>query len=458
MKNNKKAIAAIVIVCLVVLIAVAVVLVLGSAFKETGSIALKDSKGEEFATASWDGYDIIYTVDNEYEQAYAEYVTEEAKNILVEAKKTDADNENDYIFKNITSINTNYNPETQKLLKASYDKNKKLLAAECAMAVTDLNGKLIAVFSNGTEENLALRKTYAGSTIKPLSVYAPAIDSGKFNWSYAIEDSPVKQVQEQDGSLSDWPTNSDGRYTNKNMCLVDALAFSTNTVAVKLLQEYGVENSVKILDETYGMSVDFEKDKMNSVGEDEILGNIALGYLYEGVSVVDMAGYYQVFATGGKYTAPKAVDEIFDENGSVYKSEYTSVKAMKTETAQIMNKMLKKVVTVGTGVEANIDNVNVVGKTGTTSGNADNWFVGVTPEYSCAVWHSAIDDGNICPEVFAGIFESVEGTVEDFPGSGKIEAKLYCEKSGLLRGEKCIYCNKGYYLKTENLAQCEECK
>lgn len=458
MKNNKKAIAAIVIVCLVVLIAVAVVLVLGSAFKETGSIALKDSKGEEFATASWDGYDITYTVDNEYEQAYAEYVTQEAKNILVEAKKTDADNANDYIFKNITSINTNYNPETQKLLKASYDKNKKLLAAECAMAVTDLNGKLIAVFSNGTEENLALRKTYAGSTIKPLSVYAPAIDSGKFNWSYAIEDSPVKQVQEQDGSLSDWPTNSDGRYTNKNMCLVDALAFSTNTVAVKLLQEYGVENSVKILDETYGMSVDFEKDKMNSVGEDEILGNIALGYLYEGVSVVDMAGYYQVFATGGKYTAPKAVDEIFDENGSVYKSEYTSVKAMKTETAQIMNKMLKKVVTVGTGVEANIDNVNVVGKTGTTSGNADNWFVGVTPEYSCAVWHSAIDDGNICPEVFAGIFESVEGTVEDFPGSGKIEAKLYCEKSGLLRGEKCIYCNKGYYLKTENLAQCEECK
>ena len=458
MKNNKKAIAVIVVVALVILIAVAVALVLGSAFKETGSITLNDSKGEAFATASWDGYDITYTVDNEYEQAYAEYVVEEAKNIFVEAEKTDADKANDYVFKNIKYINTNYNPEAQKLLKDGYDKNTKLLKAECAMAITDLNGKLVAVFSNGTEENFALKKTYAGSTIKPLSVYAPAIDSGKFNWSYAIVDSPVKKVQEQDGSFSDWPANSDGRYTNKKMTLVKALAFSTNTVAVKLLQEYGVKNSVKILEETYGMNVEFEKEKMNGVGEDEILGNIALGYLYEGVSVVDMAGYYQVFANGGKYTKPKAVDEIFDENGSVYKSEYTSVKAMKTETADIMNKMLEKVVKVGTGVEANVKNIKVVGKTGTTSDNADNWFVGVTPEYSCAVWHSKVSDDNICPEVFGSIFEGVEATVEDFPGSGKIEAKVYCEKSGLLRGERCIYCNKGYYLKTENLAQCEDCK
>ena len=404
MKKNKKAIAVIVVLSVVVLIGVVVAVVLGSAFKETGSITLNNSKGEAFATVSWDGYDVTYTVDNDYEQAYAEYVTEEAKNILVEAKKTDADNANDYIFKNITCIKTNYDPETQKLLKAAFDKNTKLHTAECAMAVTDLNGKVVAVFSNG-EENLALKKTYAGSTIKPISVYAPAIDSGKFHWSYTVVDSPVKQVKEQDGTLSDWPTNSDGRYTNKNMCLVDALAFSTNTVAVKLLQEYGVENSVKILDETYKLNVGFEKDKMKNVGEDEILGNIALGYLYEGVSVVDMAGCYQVFANGGKYTEPKAVDEILAENEIVYKSEYTPIKAMKSETAQLMNKMLEKVVKVGTGVDANLKNVNVVGKTGTTSGNADNWFVGVTPEYSCAVWHSAIEDGNICPEVFASVFE-----------------------------------------------------
>lgn len=455
MKNNKKAI--IVISCVVVCVVVAVIAILGVAFNEGKTVALNGSDGVTFATVEWDGYDVSYTVTNDYEKEYAVYVMEEAGNILMKNNDIAEDDIYDYIFENITQINTNYNSSVQAALKASYEKNKDLQSASCAMAVTDLNGRLIAVFSNG-EGSLSLNKTYAGSTIKPLSVYAPAIDSGKFNWSSSIIDEPVKKIREENGTLSDWPANSNGEYTHENVSLANALAFSTNTVAVRLLQEVGVSESVNILSEKYGMPVEFEKNKMTGAGKSEILGNIALGYLYEGVSVVDMAGYYQVFANDGEYCAPASVDELFGENGSVYKSEYSARSVMKPETATIMNEMMQRVVSVGTGKGAKLEDVSVAGKTGTTTDNADNWFVGVTPEYSCAVWHSAIDDGNVCPEVFSNALSNIECSVKEFKGKGNIEAKLYCEKSGLLRGEKCIYCNKGYYLSTAEIAQCNECK
>lgn len=455
MKNNKKAI--IVISCIAVCVIVAVVVVLRSAFSEGNSIILNDSDGEAFATVAWDGYDVTYTVNNEYEKEYAVYVTEEAKNIFIKNGDANEENAYKYIFKNVTEINTNYDSEIQALLKNAYNKNSELKSASCAMAVTDLNGRLVAVFSSNPEDKLSLNKTYAGSTIKPLSVYAPAIVSGDFSWSYSIIDEPVKKIKEQDGSLSDWPTNSDGKYTYKNISLANALAFSTNTVAVKLLQEIGVKNSVALLEEKYGINVDFEKNKMNSSGETEILGNIALGYLYEGVSVVDMAGYYQVFVSKGSYVAPASVDEIFGDAGSVYKSTYSSERVMKAETAEIMNKMLQRVVSAGTGKEAESEDVCVGGKTGTTTGNADNWFVGFTPEYSCAVWHSKIEKGNISPKVFSSVFENFESNVKDFADSGNIEIGIYCEKTGLLRGDKCIYCNKGYYSKIQDLEQCKEC-
>ncbi len=456
MKNTKKAI--IVIACIVIGVIAAVAIILGVAFDEGNTIALKDSEGSSFATAAYDGYDVTYTVNNDYEKEYAATVIEEAKNIFIEKENVKSEDACKYIFKNITEIKTNYKPSVQAAVNKAYEEYEDLTTASCTMAVTDLNGKLVAVFSNGKGEFLSLKKTYAGSTIKPLSVYAPAIESGKYNWSYTVVDEPVKKVKEADGSLTEWPVNSDGKYTGKNVTLADGLAFSTNTVAVRLLQDLGVKESVEILEKNYGINVDFEKNKLQSLGEDEILGNIALGYLYGGVNVTDMAGYYQAFPQGGKYAEPCAIDEILKDEDVIYKSEYSSKEVMSKETAAIMNKMLQRVVSVGTGTGARLKGIMAGGKTGTTSGNADNWFVGYTPEYSCAVYHSNIKDGNICSEVFGSVMGNIEHTEKDFSDKVNIETKLYCEKSGLLRGDKCIYCNKGYYLNSQNSAKCKECK
>ncbi len=455
MKSNKKAV--IVILCIVACIVGVIAAALCVGFDNGSSIVLKDYNGTEFATASWDGYNLMYAVNSPYEKEYAVYAIDEAKNVFMYDNNIKEKDAYDYLFKNATEIRTNLNPSIQKILGDTYEGNLSLLNAACSMAVTDLNGRLTAVFSDGKEGHSALNKTYAGSTIKPLSVYAPAIDSGDFTWSYSVVDEPIKKVREQDGTLSDWPANSDGKYTHEKVCLADGIALSVNTVAVKTLQAIGVQNSVKILEDFYGINVDFEKSKLKNIGEDEILGNIALGYLYDGVTVADVAGYYQAFATGGNYVKPSAVDEMYKDGKIVYKCEYEAKAVMKTGTAAIMNKMLQRTVAVGTGNDARLDNVEVGGKTGTTTGNKDNWFVGYTPEYSCAVWHSEINEGNISPAIFGVVLNNLEHGVTKFSDNVNIESKLYCEKSGLLKGDKCFYCNKGYYLSSQNLEKCNEC-
>lgn len=446
-----------VILSTVIGIGVLVAVVLSVAFHSSKTIILKDNSGEEFAKVEFDGDLINYVVEDQNLNEYAVCVIQDAEKILSSQKDIRAEETTDYLFDNIIEIRTNLDIDIQNKLKKAYEKNQELGESSCAMAITDLKGRLVAVFSNSTDFNWGLNKTYAASTIKPLSLFAPAIDSGDFTWSTLFVDEPLKKIEEADGSLSDWPKNADGRYTYKNVSIANAATFSVNTVSVKLLKDFGVYKSLTVLEDKYGINVDFEKNKLLNSGEDEILGNIALGYLYGGVSVVDMAGYYQVFANKGEYIAPSSIDEIISSSGSVYKNEYTSKRVMKPETAAVMNKMLQRVVEVGTGKDAKLGAVSVGGKTGTSSGNEDNWFVGFTPEYSCAVWHSRNVEGNISPKIFKSVFEEFENKVENFSDMGIVEAKLYCEKSGLLRGDKCIYCNKGYYFRMKNIEQCKVC-
>lgn len=454
--NNSKKLAGIITSLIAVAIVAVIALVLSSLLSEKKVIKLTDARGEAFAEVTWNGTELEYRANNDYENEYAFYVITEAKKIIFEKEKLDEDEIDYFIYENVSEIKTNYRSEIQSALKNAYDKNPEIETADCAMAVTDLNGRLIAVFSSSEEENLSLNKTYAASTIKPVTVYAPAIESGKYKWSDMVIDAPYKKIAYPDGTVSDWPSNSNGEYTYEGVTLCDALAFSTNTVAVQILKDVGVRESLKLM-KSYGINVTHEEKLYKEYGEDEILGNVALGYVDAGVSVVDMAGCYQPYANGGRYTAPTSVDEILYNSGSGYKAEYEAQRVLSQETSFIMNKLLQKVASIGTGKESRLENVDIGGKTGTTSGNADNWFVGFTPEYSCAVWHSNSNNGNISSKIFFDIFENVEINLATYPGSNGVVSKMYCDKTGELKGERCIYCNKGYFLDSDNVSICNEC-
>lgn len=391
-------------------------------------------------------------------RAYAEIVLNEAVQLISEKENCEAEEAEKKLFREQYTIYTVFCPEIYQSLKDACQEyeDEKL---SCGCAVTDLKGNLLAVYSAGegedAEYNYATVKTPPYSSFKPLSVYAPAIENGIASWSKMYEDSPIKQIEDSEGKMCDWPANATNTYTYEGVSVCTAIQKSLNTVAVKCLQEYGVDHSMQYLEENFGISLDAERSRAGLLGEEEIIGNIALGYLDDGVSPVDMAGYYQAFANGGTYLEPKTIVKICKESGEVvFEQENQGKRVMNVETAFVMNKLLQGVVSQdGTGRNARCEEVPVGGKTGT--GDYGNWFVGFTPQYSCAVWHGTEIPENHAPEIFAKAVSSFEHDSSlDFPQCGTVRTAAYCLESGGLITGGCKKVGTGYYTSMDNPLRC----
>lgn len=300
--------------------------------------------------------------------------------------------------------------------------------------------------SDKSEGNLSVQKNPPYSTIKPIAVYAPALENKKINWSTLTADSPYKKITDNNGNLRDWPANATNTYSKNPVTIYEAIRQSLNTVAVKTLKDYGVSDSIDFLKENFKFDLKTEAYKANVFGEEESLGSVALGYTVEGASTVDMAGYYQIFANGGNYTEPKTIKKIVDDAGRIiYECKPESKRIISEETSHIMNELLKGVITVGgTGEKANCSETAVAGKTGTGDANSGNWFVGITPQYSCAVWHS-VSDSNYASEIFSNIIKNSVITIKDFRTSPNVVKKIYCKESGKLMTVNCRNVELGYY-------------
>ena len=343
--------------------------------------------------------------------------------------------------------------------------NSEIAEIPCGVAVTDNRGHLIACYSSdetdedGNYLNLSTERQAPYSTLKPLCVYAPAMDSGLLHWSSAYTDKPYKQIEGADGEMSDWPKNANGSYSEKPVTAARALRVSLNTVPVQILHDYGVNNAVKLMTDRFHMPLDYEYTKAITSGEDEVIGNVALGYTYAGLSPIELAGYYSVFAAKGVYLAPSCVRKITDEKGATL-YEYTDdpVQVYSEETAYIMNKMLQTVAdTDGTGRQAYIEGAYVAGKTGTGDSDDGHWFVGTVPQYSCAVWHGGHTERNASPAVFRDIMEELPRDPNaDYPWCDGIEERAYCEESGKLASGRCSKVNIGYYPTKESMDLCRE--
>ena len=123
-----------------------------------------------------------------------------------------------------------------------------------------------------------------------------------------------------------------------------------------------------------------------------------------------------------------------------------------------MNRLLTGVVERGgTGARAALPGMEVCGKTGTGELNESNWFVGLTPEYSCAVWHSNGGVGNIAPAMFSTIMYNMPtdmNTTKAFKKCANVYKSVYCAESGLLFSESCSRMQIGYYVRGEEPAPC----
>ncbi|HLQ39471.1 MAG TPA: PBP1A family penicillin-binding protein [Tetragenococcus sp.] len=215
-------------------------------------------------------------------------------------------------------------------------------------------------------------KRSPGSTIKPLSVYAPALEAGYMPDS-TLKDEPQDYYKSK---------NFSGTYQGE-VPMYQALATSLNLPAVWLLHEIG-------LNKGYNKAKEFGLKLTDS---DKYYG-LALGGLEYGASPLTMAGAYQTFANGGTLYRPHLITKIVDASGAVIvdNTKPKGEKIISKETANEMTSMLLGTFSNGTAVSANPAGYTMAGKTGTTEAsydenkNNDQWIVGYTPDTVISTW------------------------------------------------------------------------
>lgn len=365
------------------------------------------------------------------------------------------------------NIYSTINPKLQQTLEnvyASYAKyilpeNGKYPESACViidpktsdvLAIVGGKGKKSAnmIFNRATQA-----KRPPGSTIKPLSAYAPSIDKDLVNFSTIIDDSPLK-IDNNEA----WPKNSPNKYRG-NVPLYFAVEKSLNTVAAKVVERLGIRNSIKFLD---SLSINIDK-------KDENLSSLALGQLTSGETLLNMTNAYSIFANGGYISKPKTYLYVTDNYGNVVLSNETAHKrVISSETSQIMTKMLQNVIKQGTGKSVRItnENIDIAGKTGTSSNNEDRWFIGYTPDYVCGIWTGfdtpkPINSSNPSCSLFNAIFEKIYDNQDEtskFLLSDIIYEEEICIESGKKANEECKKDEKsvlGYYKASDKLDYCD---
>ena len=189
---------------------------------------------------------------------------------------------------------------------------------------------------------------------------------------------------------------------------------------------------------------------------DITLSAMSLGSLTDGISPLELAGAYQIYGNGGLFTPTHSYTKVLDSEGNVVlENKETPTRVLSEETAVIVNKMMQGVVTGanGTGYNARLDGVTVAGKTGTTTDDKDQWFVGLTPEYVGVVWmgydiqqeihYSVYPPPIVLKNVMSKIYENRSSG--SFPESTKVVAREFCTVSGDIATENCPSTETGYY-------------
>lgn len=216
-------------------------------------------------------------------------------------------------------------------------------------------------------------KRQPGSTMKPISVYAPALIQG-YDLDARLVDRPISF-----GNYA--PKNQSQQYLGE-VTMYEAVIDSLNVPTVWLLDQIGVDKGYR-----------YAKTSGIALTDDDRQLALALGGLQEGVSPLQMAQAYSAFANNGIVVDAHAIRRVETVDGEVLGKWYKkSVRVSQPVVAQQITYMLRGVVQEGTGRKAQIPGRPTAGKTGTTQlpdgrdGAKDNWFVGYTPELVGAVW------------------------------------------------------------------------
>lgn len=299
-------------------------------------------------------------------------------------------------------VYTNVDQEAQKHLWDIYNTDEYVAYPDddlqVASTVVDVsNGKVIAQLgarhqasnvSFGTNQAVETNRDW-GSTMKPITDYAPAIE-------YGVYDSTATMVNDIPYNYPGTSTpvyNWDRAYFG-NITLQYALQQSRNVTAVETLNKVGLDRAKTFLN---GLGIDYPSIHYANA----ISSNTTESNKHYGASSEKMAAAYAAFANGGIYHKPMYINKIVFSDGSEKEFSDAGTRAMKETTAYMMTEMMKTVLAYGTGRGAYLPWLPQAGKTGTSNYTddeiekhikntgyvaPDEMFVGYTRKYSMAVW------------------------------------------------------------------------
>lgn len=249
---------------------------------------------------------------------------------------------------------------------------KEYNVTEGAVVVIETNGAVRAIVggrdygaSQFNRATKALRQT--GSSFKPY-VYATAMEHG-FTPDSVVSGGPI--------SWGGWSPHNYNGGSAGNVTLITAIAKSINTVPVRLAKDYLGIGPIKAMAESFGVESPLESHKTMVLGT-------------SGMTVMDQATGYSVFAQNGFVGSRHGITQLVTRTGDVvydFAKDAPAPHRVLSEQALIyMNTMLAAVPAIGTARRAQLPNIVVAGKTGTTQSYRDAWFVGFTGNYTAAVW------------------------------------------------------------------------
>lgn len=336
--------------------------------------------------------------------AYPAYMDNYLKQVVEEVEKNTGYN----LLTTGMDIYTNVDSAAQQQLWNIYNTDMYVSypdeLLQVASTIIDVsNGKVVAQLgarnqpsnvSFGINQAVETNRDF-GSTMKPITDYAPAFENGVYS---STADIIVDEPYNYPGTST--PVNNWDKKYFGSLTVKSAIQYSRNVTAVKALEATGLENSLKFLN---SVGINYPEIHYSNA----ISSNTSDTSREYGASSEKMAAAYAAFANGGTYYAPQYVNKIVFSDGTVKEFPQTGTRVMSEETAYLMTDMMKSVMEVGYGLNASVAGVPMAGKTGTsnytdiemesiiaaipeaaynTTVVPDENFVGYSSQYAMAVW------------------------------------------------------------------------
>ncbi len=276
--------------------------------------------------------------------------------------------ETDLIVK--TTLNFDWQVRAQQLVHDMIKRNKlaKNIDQAAAVLLDERGGIKLMIGGASYQHSQFNRVTQArrqpGSSFKPI-VFLAAMENGR---------TPNSIEQDERIKIKGWQPRNYARFHRGPVTLRKALASSINSVAARLADDVGLERVIETA-KRLGIRSKLKQRPSLALGSSE-------------VTPLEMTGAYVPFMNGGFRAPPHIIKEVTTARGElVYEYEDTRpVRIIEPAYIYDMNDMLGAVVRTGTGKRAALDGHASAGKTGTTQGYRDAWFIGYSGYFTCGVW------------------------------------------------------------------------